>query len=522
MDLAYDWNAASNGFPSLEEVKAFLRNGMPPTDRQLSLDPPPLFAFSDEQNQRLALLDDQIAYLKNPSNATIIPKKLTMTQGKAGCGKSTLIKEIVRRVAQEFGEEAVVVAAPTGQAAINIDGKTLHSQFLIPKSSAKFADLSGQRQLDFQNEMAQVKFIIVDEMSMVGLEMLHFIERRCRESRQETHGPTRFEAFGDLMVWFFGDFRQLPPIGDKAMYDTRPGNDNHALGRVVFSKFQEFVELTVCHRQSGNESEQFRTVLDNIANGAVTTEDHALLMTRRKELLSPAERVTFESALHIYPTNDKAIRRNDDVLRATNLPVARIASRNLPDYRDQSTRPANLEIEEGLIHILNLQVGCRVMLRNNISVRHGLANSTMGTVRAIVYAPGDLPPMLPDYILVEFDGYQGPFFPSGTRFFPVVPITRNWKKGNVTHYRTQLPLMVGYASTIHKSQGLTLDKVVVDIGSSEKNLGLTYVAYSRVKRLQDLMIESGFTKDRLDRINTDILKNRNKFITENFTNRHSH
>src|SRR5699024_4184656 len=105
-----------------------------------------------------------------------------------------------------------------------------------------------------------------------------------------------------------------------------------------------------------------------------------------------------------------------------------------------------------------------------------------------------------DLVLVEFDGYDGPFFPSDSRLFPVVPITRSFKQGTVTHHRTQLPLMVGYATTVHKSQGLTLDKMVIDIGDKDNSMGQTYVGLSRCKRLEYLMLESSFPKDRLDKI----------------------
>ena len=87
-------------------------------------------------------LDLQIEYLKN-QQMVMPPAKRVMVSGKAGCGKSTIIKEIIRRVTNEFGPDSIVVSAPTGSAAINIDGKTIHSSFQIPTRS-QFAELQGE------------------------------------------------------------------------------------------------------------------------------------------------------------------------------------------------------------------------------------------------------------------------------------------------------------------------------------------------------------------------------------------
>ncbi len=482
---------------------------MTPAESAQNTEPRTDIQYSDEQINLVNLVEQQIQYSKNP-NSTNVPHKLTIVQGKAGSGKSTIIKVIVHRGNQEW-PNSVAVAAPTGLAALNIDGKTLHSLFKISPKDTAYKPLAGEALAKLQEEFKNIRFLIIDEMSMVGLKMLYYLCCRCQEAKG------CMDPFGGLYVWMFGDFRQLPPVMDRPMYDKQPAATESLRGKLVFNQFTNFVELQMCHRQSGPEAQAFRIMLDNIASGTSTTKDFNLMMTRRKSVLSQNTVTSFDNATHLFPTNNQVIRHNDEVLRKTMLPVARIVSHNVPDYRSKTSKSIDEDMEEGLLHIIKLQVGNRVMLRTNISVSHGLVNGSLGTVRAIVYGEGELPPLLPQYIMVEFDGYTGPTLPNYPGLFPIVPVTRQFKKGSTKHTRTQLPIMLAYASTIHKAQGLTLDKVVVDVGSAEMAMGLTYVALSRVRKLENLMIASAFTKSRLD----DIAKGKDfaeraEFIREKF------
>lgn len=129
------------------------------------------------------------------------------------------------------------------------------------------------------------------------------------------------------------------------------------------------------------------------------------------------------------------------------------------------------------------------MLTSNLWVDVGLVNGAMGTVQAICYMTGG-PPDLPIAVMVRFDNYSGPTFPDNT--VPITPLRRCWSSSGGQCSRLQLPLKLAWAITIHKSQGLTLDKVVIDVGKREFSTGLTFVAYSRVRQLQDLLFTSPF------------------------------
>ena len=127
------------------------------------------------------------------------------------------------------------------------------------------------------------------------------------------------------------------------------------------------------------------------------------------------------------------------------------------------------------------------MLTSNLWVDVGLVNGAMGTIHAICYRTGG-PPDLPMAIMVKFDSYSGPTFHNGT--VPITPLRRCWSSSGGQCSRLQLPLKLARAVTIHKSQGLTLNKAVIDVGKREFSTGLTFVACSRVRELKDLLFIS--------------------------------
>ena len=117
-----------------------------------------------------------------------------------------------------------------------------------------------------------------------------------------------------------------------------------------------------------------------------------------------------------------------------------------------------------------------------------------------------LPPKLPSFVLVYFPQYTGPsFHPTEEKLVPIVPVLRNWYESKTEHHRIMLPLIPSYAITIHKSQGQTLDKIIVNLGDKEFASGLTYTALSRATKLQNIKfdpfpnlsrIKSIFTKEK--------------------------
>lgn len=142
------------------------------------------------------------------------------------------------------------------------------------------------------------------------------------------------------------------------------------------------------------------------------------------------------------------------------------------------------------------------MLTKNVWQSKGLYNGALGTVRAILCVDGQQQEGLPRAVLVEFDDYIGPSIVPENNIVPIVPETipfdpRSGKTGNIR----QLPLVLGWAITMHKSQGLTLNRAVVDVGDNEKYAGATYVACSRVRSIANLAFHKSFPFERMRRLN---------------------
>jgi len=112
-------------------------------------------------------------------------------------------------------------------------------------------------------------------------------------------------------------------------------------------------------------------------------------------------------------------------------------------------------------------------------------------VVALCYESGQSPPSLPLAVTVKLDSYSGPTLPDGT--IPITPLRCTWFSTNKQCSRLQIPLKLAWAITLHKSQGMTLDKVVIDVGKKEFSSGLTYVACSRVRQINDILFVSPFT-----------------------------
>jgi ATP-dependent exoDNAse (exonuclease V) alpha subunit len=153
---------------------------------------------------------------------------------------------------------------------------------------------------------------------------------------------------------------------------------------------------------------------------------------------------------------------------------------------DRASKRADSDNACGLEAQLGLCVGAKVMLTENLWVEQGLVNGSIGYVRAIIFKDGERPPSMPKVVLVDFPDYKGRRMPGNV--FPITSRTFHWDHKGKNCTRIQIPLTVAGAITVHRSQSLTVDCVVVDVGPKEICGGLTYVALSRVKNLKDLCI----------------------------------
>lgn len=186
-----------------------------------------------------------------------------------------------------------------------------------------------------------------------------------------------------------------------------------------------------------------------------------------------------------------------------NVPVAQIKAR----HNNKESGKLSSDDMDGLEPKLFLCKGARIMLTRNLWTDKGLCNGSMGYVKDIIYQEGDSPPNIPIAVVVQFDGfYEGPSIcEDQPRCVPIIPLSNTLNLHGSCHERQQLPLRLSWAITIHKSQGLTLDNAWIDLGNTEKFIGLAYVAVSRVRKLKDMIIEP-MTLERLQ----DIRKKKRK------------
>ena len=447
--------------------------------------------------------------------------------GFGGTGKSYLIKALQGYlwVQKNLFDESTDIAltAPTGLAAANVGGQTLHSLFSLPvehgEKLPKYTALKKNSMQQTRTVLKDLALLVIDEISMVSAEMMMSINLRL----QEIFGAD--ELFGGKTVIVFGDLLQLPPVHGKRPFQDLSGDDVHNLTsglRIpshLWGNF-EYDELTINQRQKGEENEKWSSMLGRIRIGRQSQDDINLLQerlipVRHCELPSqhldqivdyflslqkqfPAtvcllpKRNMMESfnmtvMKKLFPTAIK-IEADDDVDGRTKADKKRALDAVLKiDRLGDSRNTADLE------KCLLLSEGVRIMLRKNIDTAKGLVNGAMGIVKEIVRHSND-PNSAIEKLLVEFDGIDG-----------VVAITRDTRKVKLFEdsylHRRQFPISTGYALTIHKAQGMSLSHVFCDLGCMIFATGQIYVALSRCKTLDGLHLvnfdESRITVDRL-------------------------
>ena len=230
--------------------------------------------------------------------------------------------------------------------------------------------------------------------------------------------------------------------------------------------------------------------MSRLRDGQSTRADWELLLTRQPTCVENLN--DFQTATRLYYSNKQVTEYNYQRLIQLNTPVAIVHAR----HSSEKVKHVSSQDMLGLQPMLFISKGACVMLTMNLWPSVGLCNGSTGTVVDIIYAVDHQPPDLPIAVVVKFDQYTGPAFANQTSCVPIPPITATVTTGNLVHERQQISLKLAWALTIHKSQGMTLQKAWVDIGKRETTLGVSYVAISRVCNLSSIVIES-VTYDRM-------------------------
>ena len=458
---------------------------------------------------------ERVAHTQNPKHVGAPEPLRIFLTGGAGTGKSHLISVIREHVerAHTGSKHACLVVAPTGVAAFNIQGATLHRAFRLPvehNEVTEYKKLSCERLQELRRELRDVHIIIIDEVSMVSYLLFSFCYRRLMEIKG-IDDPSVF--FGGVSVIAVGDFYQLPPVRDSFLFqngkDYVPGTTH--LWRDLF----RLVELKENMRQHGDA--MYAHLLNRVRTGSYTSND-ILVLKSRVLAADDIMKAPFISALHLLPTVEQCNSHNskclDDI--AVNASVYRFdATHTLAECGDLPpgvARSGEVPLEyiprddndcAGLPHVLKLAVGAKVMLRRNILCEDGLVNGARGIVIGFRWRNGSstqgVDGELPEAVLVKFcDPRVGRlthisalFGNSRVEAIEIKPITAqfNGKHSSVLE-RTQVPLTLCWAATIHKVQGLSLDAAVIDLGPHVFEYGMAYVALSRVRSLDGVALLS--------------------------------
>ena len=218
-----DWTLDAQCYPNVEEAPSFISQQRQTAGQHIfttTADPSKL------QGKQLQVYTDVQQHY-----TSVNPPPLRMiVSGTAGTGKSYLIHCL--RILLQYH---VCVAAPTGVAAFNIDGHTLHSLFSLP-TRGDFKDLEGEHLNKLQHAFSDIKYVIIDEMSMVGRKTLGQVDRRLRQAFPH-HAQ---EVFGGCSCLLFGDFGQLPPVMDLPLYTTCSRTELSDQGRTAYPSMQSF------------------------------------------------------------------------------------------------------------------------------------------------------------------------------------------------------------------------------------------------------------------------------------------
>ncbi|TAE15416.1 MAG: hypothetical protein EAY72_05780 [Bacteroidetes bacterium] len=395
--------------------------------------------------------------------------------GKAGTGKTTFLKEIKAKLTKKL-----VVTAPTGVAAINAGGVTLHSFFQIPfgpfiPSTSDDADANTKATLFKKLRVTknriqlfqELELLVIDEVSMVRADTLDAIDAILQHFRRN------YTPFGGVQVLFIGDLYQLPPVvtdAEKPLLQPYYASPYFFDSKVLQTAKPIYLELTTVYRQ---KDENFIQTLNKIRNNEMDVQAWQMLQQRFNAPIANQD-----TAVTLTALNSTAEALNSSRLAA--LPGKKHSYKGIfnGDYNDKAL-PAEADLQ--------LKPGAQVMfVKNDVGEHRRYYNGMLAIVTQLT----------PESIHVE-TLQSGETIEVKKEVWKQIQYQLNTQTQQIEEEElgsyTQYPLKLAWAITIHKSQGLTFTEVVIDAGKSFAS-GQVYVALSRCTHLQGIQLKTMFTQ----------------------------
>lgn len=391
--------------------------------------------------------------------------------GKAGTGKTTFLNDFTKRTSKKY-----IVVAPTGIAAINANGVTIHSMFglplrtFVPTTERVDANLANnipdfRKHMKFRSEkiklLREIDIVIIDEVSMLRADVLDMVDMVLRNVRRNE------KPFGGVQMLFIGDLYQLPPVVREESILNKYYPSIFFFNSIAIKKISLIsVELTKVHRQ---KDEKFLKILDDIREGNHYKIDFDELNRRYQPDFNPKDK----SYVYLTSHNNIAQEINHqklDELKGESYTYRALIKGNFPENQ----YPNDEKIE--------LKVGTQIMfIRNDASSERRYYNGKLAKVTKLSERG----------IWVQIEGEN--------KDYQLKLETWEHKKYSLDDDKnvvekvlgsfTQYPICLAWAVTIHKSQGLTFDRLIIDAGKSFTT-GQVYVALSRCRTLEGIVLKS--------------------------------
>jgi len=417
-------------------------------------------------------MEEYILTLVNQTNRNIF---LT---GKAGTGKTTLLHKIINTCYKN-----TVVVAPTGIAALNAGGVTIHSMFQLPFASflptlsnppivnefLRFENRFSLRKhfqmhKNKQQVIRNMELLIVDEVSMLRADVLDAMDYMLQFIRKDKR------PFGGVQVLFIGDLLQLPPVVKQEEWEVL----KHYYKGMYFFQSEVitqnpllYVELETIYRQT---DKLFISILNHLRENQLTSEDIKQL---EKYVQPDFPKKHLKDYITLTTHNAKADAMNQREMSKLSSPLFSYEADIVNDFPEYL-----YPIEK----VIQLKEGARVMfIKNDISGEHLFFNGKMGTVVSL--SEGEITVKLDGGRVINVERYEW----ENVRY-KLNETTKDIEEERLGSF-TQYPLRLAWAITIHKSQGLTFEKAILDLASVFAS-GQAYVAFSRLRSLDGLVLLS--------------------------------